>query len=490
MKRSRRMFLMGAGAAGLSAVAGGSDALAAANDGASGGTRYATLLELEKCIGCGACVQGCRERNEARYPVVNGAMPDLFPPGTKTEDWSQRQDVDDRLTPYNWLYIETVTVQKNGQNLDLHVPRRCMHCTNPPCANLCPWGACSSDPQTGTVNISPATCLGGAKCRTVCPWHVPQRQSGVGPYLHLMPRFAGNGVMYKCDRCADSYARGQLPACIEVCPEQVQTIGPREELLAHAQALATERVHYLYGVTENGGTNTFYLSPVPFEDLAAAAKPGPGRPTLADVPDSMSQATNLGRMLVAAPLAGIAAGMARSAKSGSAALEEKQAAGAGISAEAAKDTPSSVPGWIKRVWVALALVLGFTGMMQMPIATRYGLTRLPGMGWTGDFYTTLNIHYVAGALLIALCCLLVTLKLKAGGGFPRLVFWGTVRVWLVAGLVLTGIFRVLKNLPAFSFAPELVMGMDLAHLGLAAVLGVLSLVLWASGRKAWTGRAR
>lgn len=490
MKRSRRMFLMGAGAAGLSAVAGGSDALAAANGGASGGTRYATLLELEKCIGCGACVQGCRERNEARYPVVNGAMPDLFPPGTKTEDWSQRQDVDDRLTPYNWLYIETVTVQKNGQNLDLHVPRRCMHCTNPPCANLCPWGACSSDPQTGTVNISPATCLGGAKCRTVCPWHVPQRQSGVGPYLHLMPRFAGNGVMYKCDRCADSYARGQLPACIEVCPEQVQTIGPREELLAHAQALAAERGHYLYGVTENGGTNTFYLSPVAFEDLAAAAKPGPGRPTLADVPDSMSQATNLGRMLVAAPLAGIAAGMARSAKSGSAALEEKQAAGADISAEAAKDTTSSVPGWIKRVWVALALVLGFTGMMQMPIATRYGLTRLPGMGWTGDFYTTLNIHYVAGALLIALCCLLVTLKLKAGGGFPRLVFWGTVRVWLVAGLVLTGIFRVLKNLPAFSFAPELVMGTDLAHLGLAAVLGVLSLVLWASGRKAWTGKAR
>ena len=257
MKRSRRMFLMGAGAAGLSTMAGhgSGDALAAA-----GGTQYATLLELEKCIGCGACVQGCRERNGTRYPVVSRPMPELFPPGTKTEDWSQRQGVDDRLTPYNWLYIETVTVQKNGANLDLHIPRRCMHCTNPPCANLCPWGACSRDPQTGTVNISPSTCLGGAKCRTVCPWHVPQRQSGVGPYLHLMPRFAGNGVMYKCDRCADSYAGGQLPACIEVCPEQVQTIGPRAELLAHAQALAAERGHYLYGVAENGGTNTFYLS--------------------------------------------------------------------------------------------------------------------------------------------------------------------------------------------------------------------------------------
>ncbi|WP_012624182.1 4Fe-4S dicluster domain-containing protein [Desulfovibrio falkowii] len=479
MKRSRRMFLMGAGAAGLSTMAGhgSGDALAAA-----GGTQYATLLELEKCIGCGACVQGCRERNGTRYPVVSRPMPELFPPGTKTEDWSQRQGVDDRLTPYNWLYIETVTVQKNGANLDLHIPRRCMHCTNPPCANLCPWGACSRDPQTGTVNISPSTCLGGAKCRTVCPWHVPQRQSGVGPYLHLMPRFAGNGVMYKCDRCADSYAGGQLPACIEVCPEQVQTIGPRAELLAHAQALAAERGHYLYGVAENGGTNTFYLSPVPFEDLAVAREAGPGRPTLADVPDSMAQAANLGRMLVAAPLAGIAAGMARSVKSGSAALDEKQAA--------AKPASLALPGWIKRVWVAVALILGFTGMMQMPIAARYGLTRLPGMGWTGNFYTTLNIHYVAGAVLIALCCLLIALRLKAGGGFPRFVFWGAVRASLVVGLVLTGIFRVLKNLPAFSFAPELVMGMDLAHLGLAAVLGALSLALWVSGRKAWTGPAR
>ena len=56
MKRSRRVFLMGAGAAGLSTMAGhgSGDALAAA-----GGTQYATLLELEKCIGCGACAGVC-----------------------------------------------------------------------------------------------------------------------------------------------------------------------------------------------------------------------------------------------------------------------------------------------------------------------------------------------------------------------------------------------------------------------------------------------
>lgn len=294
MALTRRNFLVGAAsAAGIAAA--GLDARAETN-GASASAQhaeYATLLDIEKCIGCGQCVEGCRERNGSRYPEVKKPLPVMFPPGTKDEDWSGKRDVDDRLTPYNWLYIESVTVQKDGAPLELHIPRRCLHCTNPPCANLCPWGAASRQPETGTVSIDSQTCLGGAKCRTVCPWHIPQRQSGVGLYLDLMPRFAGNGIMYKCDRCADSFAHGQLPACVEVCPQQVQTIGPRDEILAQARKLAQERGAYLYGVTENGGTNTFYLSPVPFSELAAQAKPGPGKPTFAPVADSMAQAGNL-----------------------------------------------------------------------------------------------------------------------------------------------------------------------------------------------------
>jgi Fe-S-cluster-containing dehydrogenase component len=47
-----------------------------------------------------------------------------------------------------------------------------------------------------------------------------------------MPSFAGNGVMYKCDRCYDQLALIRMPACIEACPEHVQTIGPRDEIAA------------------------------------------------------------------------------------------------------------------------------------------------------------------------------------------------------------------------------------------------------------------
>ena len=164
MALTRRNFLVGAAStAGIAAA--GLDARAETN-GASASAQhaeYATLLDIEKCIGCGQCVEGCRERNGNRYPEVKKPLPVMFPPGTKDEDWSGKRDVDDRLTPYNWLYIESVTVQKDGAPLELHIPRRCLHCTNPPCANLCPWGAASRQPETGTVSIDSQTCLGAAR---------------------------------------------------------------------------------------------------------------------------------------------------------------------------------------------------------------------------------------------------------------------------------------------------------------------------------------
>ena len=480
MSLTRRNFLVGAAsAAGLSAIhlkPGDVAAAGITGDTAVRGTEYATLLDIEKCIGCGQCVEGCHERNGHRFPEAKKPLPALLPPGTKAEDWSAKRDVDDRLTPYNWLYIESVTVQKNGAPLELHIPRRCLHCTNPPCANLCPWGAASKEPNTGTVSIDSQTCLGGAKCRTVCPWHIPQRQSGVGLYLDLMPRFAGNGVMYKCDRCADSFAHGQLPACVEVCPQQVQTIGPRNEILAQAQKLAQERGAYLYGVTENGGTNTFYLSPVPFSEIAQQAKPGPGKPTFGPVEDSMAQAGNLTRMLIAAPLVGVAGALVNVARQG-------QTRDAHSLRDPQVDASQS-DGLLKKLWVAVALLLGFTGMMQLPVASRYGIAKIPGLTWTGDFYTILNIHYILAALLLALGFYWLGLMVR-GRLRGRLTFWGKVRLGVLGVVVLSGLGRVAKNLPSITFSAGTTTFVDLVHLGFAVLLGVLCLSLWIKGRGAW-----
>jgi Fe-S-cluster-containing dehydrogenase component len=237
----------------------------------------------------------------------------MYPSRAKVSDWSDKRDVTDRLTPYNWLYIQHAAVEKDGEEIELTIPRRCMHCVNPPCVKLCPWGA-AKQLQNGISKIDPDICLGGSKCNTVCPWDIPQRQTGVGLYLDILPSLAGNGVMYKCDRCYDRIAEGELPACIEACPEDVQTIGPRDEMVKKAHALAKEIDGYIYGEKENGGTNTIYVSPVPFDVLNKAVEKGKGKPHLRPVADTMAEANHLVAAMVIAPIAGIAAAASKYVK--------------------------------------------------------------------------------------------------------------------------------------------------------------------------------
>jgi Fe-S-cluster-containing dehydrogenase component len=273
----------------------------------------ATMIDISRCIGCGACVEACRETNAHKFPDPKKPFPRMVPQRVKVSDWSHRQDVDDRLTPYNWLFIQTATVMVNGEERELTIPRRCMHCTNPPCVKLCPWGA-SRQYRNGISRIDTEMCLGGSKCKSVCPWDIPQRQTGDGLYLKLLPSLAGNGIMNKCDRCYDRVAAGDRPACIAACPEAVQTIGPRPAIVAQAHARAREIGGYVYGENENGGTNTLYVSPVPFETLDAAIEQGPGRPHLGPAADRMADANNLGTALLMAPLAGAALAVGRALK--------------------------------------------------------------------------------------------------------------------------------------------------------------------------------
>lgn len=140
------------------------------------------------------------------------------------------------------------------------------------------------------------------------PWKIPERQSGVGSYLNLLPNFAGNGVMFKCDRCYDRVAQGELPACIEACPEDVQTIGPRETIIKKAYQLAEEINGFVYGEKENGGTNTIYVSPIPFSTLNASITIGQGQPHMKSVSKSMATTNGLAAALIAGPIAGAVAG--------------------------------------------------------------------------------------------------------------------------------------------------------------------------------------
>lgn len=266
---SRRSFLQRtalAGAAGAAVMAQGPTAAAAEQ-----GMPMATVIDLTRCDGCAAyktplCVEACQTKNKARFPEPVKPMQDYWP-RKGFEDWSDKRGLRDRLTPYNWLYVQKVDV--DGRKI--YAPRRCMHCDEPTCAHLCPFGVIAKNGD-GSVVIDADGCFGGAKCRDVCPWGVPMRQAGVGLYLKLAPKIGGGGVMYKCDMCHDLVKQGKNPACVGACPQGAMSFGDRTAMQQLAASRSKEVGGFVYGAEENGGTSTYYVSPVSFAAINRALK--------------------------------------------------------------------------------------------------------------------------------------------------------------------------------------------------------------------------
>lgn len=312
---NRRKFLkrtIASGIAGGMVLSGTSKWAEAKNNIASMGT----IIDLTKCDGCKgqelpACVQVCRTKNKENFPKVETDEIQNYWPQKKYEDWSKKQDLTNRLTPYNWTFVETVEVDHEGQKHELHIQRRCMHCDNPPCVNLCPFSAQEKTAE-GPVLINQDICFGGAKCRDVCPWEIPQRQAGVGLYTKIAPKYVGGGVMYKCDLCYDLVKKGEDPACVTACPKGALTFGEKEVLKQEAQNRAQAINGYVYGEKENGGTSTFYISPVPFEKIDQALKAQDSKPGMEpEVENYLDTANGLAKGLIVAPIAGVfAAGYA------------------------------------------------------------------------------------------------------------------------------------------------------------------------------------
>jgi len=129
---------------------------------------------------------------------------------------------------------------------------------------------------------------------------------------------------------------------------------------------------------------------------------------------------------------------------------------------------------LRRVFGLSVAVLAVSGMAQMPIFKRYGIADLPGLGWTADYSFTHLMHYAAAAVLLFLLFRAALLRLaeRRAASAGR---WVLAGLW--AGIVLTGLARVVKNLPAWSLGPGPTLVADWAHLGLVILLGLAALAL-------------
>ncbi len=123
----------------------------------------------------------------------------------------------------------------------------CNHCENPACVRVCPTKATFKRKHDGIVLMDMHRCIGCRFCMAACPfgarsfnWIIPWPRERAG----TIPRFRKDkeppnpefptrvkGVVEKCNFCAERLAKGQIPACVEVCQEAAKKKGKEPALV-------------------------------------------------------------------------------------------------------------------------------------------------------------------------------------------------------------------------------------------------------------------
>jgi molybdopterin-containing oxidoreductase family iron-sulfur binding subunit len=185
------------------------------------GIHWGMNVDLNSCIGCGACVVACHLENNV--PIVG-----------KSEI--------KRFHDMHWLRIDRYYSGDLENPTVVFQPLMCQHCDNAPCENVCPVSATNHSSE-GINQMAYNRCVGTKYCANNCPYKVrrfnwadytgadsfPDNQNfnGVGkldPAVHVMNEdltrmvlnpdvvVRSRGVMEKCSFCVQRCQDGKLQA--------------------------------------------------------------------------------------------------------------------------------------------------------------------------------------------------------------------------------------------------------------------------------------
>ncbi len=138
------------------------------------------------------------------------------------------------------------------------------------------------------------------------------------------------------------------------------------------------------------------------------------------------------------------------------------------------------------IYVPAVSIVIFTGFGNMPLYKRYYIADLPGLDWSGNFFTNMMVHYIAGAAVL-MAAVYFAIGFLLGGRSRKMTGTGKFRTMLLILVLLSGGLMALKNLPGINFQIPILLASNFLHFG-SAMFFMMTSIVCIIIRSRWTIR--